>query len=141
MSSADFIQRIISRIQSECQTVWIQIKTNILLVLIWVQTVCKGCQQTTKSPLAWKELNVWNYWPLFIEIIKLYNTVYVIMGRHYAKACIPKISHLHQRRFCRIYLSTNHSPHDPQNLLLAQTNRPMKTPGRIFSIIPSCQSD
>ena len=26
---------------SECQTVWIQIKTDILLVLIWVQTVCK----------------------------------------------------------------------------------------------------
>ena len=51
------------------------------------------------------------------------------------------IKHLHQRRFRRIYLSTNPSPHDPQNLLLAQTNRPMKTPGRIFSIIPSCQSD
>ena len=49
--------------------------------------------------------------------------------------------HLHQRRFCRIYLSTNPSPHDPQDLLLAQTNRPMKTPGSIFSIIPSCQSD
>ena len=26
---------------SECQTVWIQIKTDILLVFIWVQTVCK----------------------------------------------------------------------------------------------------
>ena len=26
---------------SECQTVWIQIKTNIMLVFIWVQTVCK----------------------------------------------------------------------------------------------------
>ena len=25
----------------ECQTVWIQIKTDILLVFIWVQTVCK----------------------------------------------------------------------------------------------------
>ena len=48
--------------------------------------------------------------------------------------------HLHQRRFRRIYLSTNPSPHDPQNLLLAQTNRPMKTPGRNFSIFPSCQS-
>ena len=51
------------------------------------------------------------------------------------------IIHLHQRRFRRIYHSTNPSPHDPQNLLLAQTNRPMKTPGRIFSIFPSCQSD
>ena len=27
--------------QSECQTVWIQIKTEILFVFIWVQTVCK----------------------------------------------------------------------------------------------------
>ena len=26
---------------SECQTVWIQINTDILLVFIWVQTVCK----------------------------------------------------------------------------------------------------
>ena len=31
-----------------CQTVWIQIRTDILSVLIWVQTVCKGYQQTTK---------------------------------------------------------------------------------------------
>ena len=30
----------------DCQTVWIQIKTDILLVLIWVQTVCYW--QTTK---------------------------------------------------------------------------------------------
>ena len=45
---------------------------------------------------------------------------------------LPPSCHLHQRRFRRIYLSTNPSPHDPQNLLLAQTNRPMKTPGRIF---------
>ena len=59
-----------------------------------------------------------------------------------AKVFSTSISdHLHQRRFRRIYLSTNPSPHDPQNLLLAQANRPMKTPGRIFSIIPSCQSD
>ena len=28
--------------------VWIQIRTDILSVLIWVQTVCKGYQQTTK---------------------------------------------------------------------------------------------
>ena len=33
---------------SACQTVWIQIRTNILSVLIWVQTVCKGNQLTQK---------------------------------------------------------------------------------------------
>ena len=35
--------------QSECQTVWIQIRTGVLSVLNWVQTVCKGYQQTTKD--------------------------------------------------------------------------------------------
>ena len=39
---------------SEYQVVWIQIRTDILSVLIWVQTVCKGYQQTT---LAGKELH------------------------------------------------------------------------------------
>ena len=53
LSSADIFQtqpfqKILSGIQSEFQTVWIQIRTDILSVLIWVQTVCKGCQQTTK---------------------------------------------------------------------------------------------
>ena len=33
--------KIISGIPSVCQTVWIQIRTNILLVPIWVQTVSK----------------------------------------------------------------------------------------------------
>ena len=32
----------------QCQTVWIQIRTNNLSVLIWLQTVCKGYQQMTK---------------------------------------------------------------------------------------------
>ena len=31
---------------SECQTVWIQIRTDVLSVLIWVQTVYHGYQQT-----------------------------------------------------------------------------------------------
>ena len=41
-------QKILSGTLSECQTVWIQIRNDILLVLIWVQTVCKGYQQMTK---------------------------------------------------------------------------------------------
>ena len=32
-----------------CQTVWIQIRPNILLGLIWIQTVCKGYKQTTNG--------------------------------------------------------------------------------------------
>ena len=33
---------------SGCQTVWIQIRPDILSGLIWVQTVCKGYQQMSK---------------------------------------------------------------------------------------------
>ena len=44
----DFFQKILSGTLSECQTVLIQTRTDILLVLIWFQTVCKGYQQTAK---------------------------------------------------------------------------------------------
>ena len=59
-SSADFFskslfKKILSGIPSECQTVWIQIRPDILSGLIWVQTVYDGYQQTA---LAWKELIV-----------------------------------------------------------------------------------
>ena len=33
---------------SECQTVFIQIRTHVLSVLIWKHTICKGYQQTTE---------------------------------------------------------------------------------------------
>ena len=49
---ADFFQnrlfqKILLGLQSECQTVSIQISFNILSGLIWVHTVCKGYQQRT----------------------------------------------------------------------------------------------
>ena len=50
-----FFRKIISGIPFECQTDWIQIRPNILLGLIWVQSVCKGYQQTT---LGGKELRI-----------------------------------------------------------------------------------
>ena len=40
-------RKILSGIRAECQTVWIQIRPNVLSGLIWVQTVCKSYQQTT----------------------------------------------------------------------------------------------
>ena len=54
LSSADFFkinlsEKILSGIPSECQTVWIQIRPDILSGLIWVQSVCKGYQQTTQG--------------------------------------------------------------------------------------------
>ena len=42
------MQKILSGMQSECQMVWIQIRNNILSFLIWVQTVRKGYQQTSR---------------------------------------------------------------------------------------------
>ena len=51
LPSADFFQndffiKILSGALSECQTVRIQIRTDILSVLIWVPTVFKSYQQT-----------------------------------------------------------------------------------------------
>ena len=51
--SADFFQnylsqKILSGTLSECQIVWIQSRMDLLSVLIWVQTVCKGYQHYDK---------------------------------------------------------------------------------------------
>ena len=65
--SADFFQNylfqnILSETLSECQTVWIQIRTD-LSVLIWFQTVCKGYQFDTK--IAASQERVKGHTPLF----------------------------------------------------------------------------
>ena len=69
----------LSGIPSECLTVWIQIRPDILSGLIWVQTVCKGYQQMTKVAtrgervkassgiplrpfLKWEEINWYTVW-------------------------------------------------------------------------------
>ena len=36
------VQKYLSRIPSECQTVWIQIRPDKMLGLIWVQTACES---------------------------------------------------------------------------------------------------
>ena len=46
-SKLTFSKKNLPGTPSELQTVWIQIRTDILSVLIWVQTVCKGYQQMT----------------------------------------------------------------------------------------------
>ena len=48
----NFLNIKLSGTLPECQMIWIQIRADILLVLIWVQTVCKDYQ----SSLARKEL-------------------------------------------------------------------------------------
>ena len=49
-SSADFFQINFcdTGTLSECQTIWIQIRTDVESVLIWLQTVCKEYKQTAK---------------------------------------------------------------------------------------------
>ena len=42
-----FKKKNLSGILSECQTVWILIRPDVLLGLIWVKAVCKSYQQTT----------------------------------------------------------------------------------------------
>ena len=54
-----------SGIPSECQTFWIQIRPDVLPGLIWVQTVCKGYEQTT---IVSKEFNTIYDFKCWIEI-------------------------------------------------------------------------
>ena len=61
-SSADFFQnyffrKILAGTHFEYHTAWIQIRAAILLVLIWVQTVCKGYQQTTRVVTSKERVN------------------------------------------------------------------------------------
>ena len=68
LSPADFFQinfskKFFQEALTECQTVWIQIRTNILSVLIWVQTVCKGYQQTTKVDASEERVKNLKYLP------------------------------------------------------------------------------
>ena len=70
LSSADFFKKnknILSGTLSECQMVWIQIRTNILSVLIWVQTVCKDYQHTTKVSFSLVRKNV-NSFHTFVAV-------------------------------------------------------------------------
>ena len=55
---ACFFKKNLSGIPSEFQTVWIQIRPDILLGLIWVQTICKGYQQMTKVATSGERVKV-----------------------------------------------------------------------------------
>ena len=52
----NLFKRIFQEYHQSFQTVWIQIRTDVLSGLIWVQIVCKDYQQTTK--VASSELKV-----------------------------------------------------------------------------------
>ena len=70
LSSAAFFQnqpfqKILSGSLSECQTVWIQIRPDILSGLIWIQPVRKGYQQTTKVAVSKERVNNTDNVPAF----------------------------------------------------------------------------
>ena len=44
--------------QSTRQTIWIQIRTDVLSVLKWAQNVCKGYKQTAKVAISRQNVNV-----------------------------------------------------------------------------------
>ena len=60
---------------SECQTVWIQIKTDILLVFIWVQTVCKRLWQMTKLSTGIQRVITGKYFS--VQYIVSYRDIHV----------------------------------------------------------------
>ena len=67
---------------SECQTVWIQIKTHILLVFIWVQTVCKGYWQTTKLSTGIQRVITGKYFS--VQYIVSYRDIYAYVYHKYS---------------------------------------------------------
>ena len=78
-----FFQNIPSGITLEYQTFWIKIRPDVLLGLIWVQTVCRDHQQTTKLNPSRQRVNIdqlmrfWytgNQYNMFIGINDPYTT-------------------------------------------------------------------
>ena len=68
------LQKILSGTISECQTVWTQIRTDIL---IWLQIVCKGYQQTTKVAAS-KERRIQKT-DIFTKILPFLSARYTIL--------------------------------------------------------------
>ena len=68
---------------SECQTVWIQIKTNILLVFIWVQTVCKRLlAETTKLSTGMQRVLTGKYFS--VQYIVSYRDIQAYVYHKYS---------------------------------------------------------
>ena len=68
-----FFQKNLSGIPSECQTVWIQIRPDILSGLIWVQTVCKGYKQATEVATSVERVNKYSKWQCLCLVTKALN--------------------------------------------------------------------
>ena len=67
---------------SEYQTVRIQIKTDILLVFIWVQTVCKRLLATTKLSTGMQRVKTGKYFS--VQYIISYRDIHVYIYHKYS---------------------------------------------------------
>ena len=98
--------------QKNYQTVCVQIRTDVLLVLIWGQTVCKGYQRMTKSPLARKVLKIF---ALLISDITCCNLQDGLLSQGYSDminrlhAQIPKVTNDGKRLQMVVCSATLHS--------------------------------
>ena len=71
-----------SRPPSECQTVWIQIKTDILLVFIWVLLFAKGYWQTTKLSTGMQRVITGKYFS--VQYIVSYRYIHAYVYHKYS---------------------------------------------------------
>ena len=67
---------------SECQTVWIQIKTDILLVFIWVQLFAKGYLQTTQLSTGMQRVISGKYFS--VQYIVSYRDIHAYVYHKYS---------------------------------------------------------
>ena len=66
-------------IPSECQTIWIKIRPDVLSGLIWVQSVCKGYQQTTIVATSGERINqilVLSWFMQHLRTVWLFHSIY-----------------------------------------------------------------
>ena len=75
----NFFQNILSGIPYECQSVWIQIRPDLLLGLVWVQTVCKVYQQKKLADKSYKYfediLKCRGYYNPLLHMLFLYHDI------------------------------------------------------------------
>ena len=67
---------------SECQTVWIQIKTAILLVFIWFKLFAKGYWQTTQLSTGMQRVIAGKYFS--VQYIVSYRGTHVYVYHKYS---------------------------------------------------------
>ena len=67
---------------SECQTVWIQIKTDILLVFIWDKLFAKGYWQTSKLSTGMQRVITGKYFS--VQYIVSYRDIHAYVYHKYS---------------------------------------------------------